>query len=385
MSRNASLKNVPAAVAGSPKKRTGIVLAANYNARHYGVKTAMTLHEAYQKCPELVTVPPDHKYYKQRSDEVMEQLLHYSPIVEQNSIDEAWLDMTGTEKLLGPAYKIATTIMNDLENNLDLWCSIGISSNKFLSKMAADMKKPLGITELWPKDVEKELWPLPAQKMYGVGSKTFHKLNMLNIKTIGDIAHFPAAELLKLFGAHGLSLHQKANGIDPSNVVPNSKDDMKSIGRSVTLESDAYKAESVRNIFFALAEDVGIRGRQHNKKGTVIQIILKFNDFKSITRQVTVEPTYYTKDLYDHGFQLLKKNWPPHKGVRLIGISLTGFCDHEQGQQLSIFDTLNPSPKEQMHLSLKKPSYTVDDLLDQIRKKHGSDAISRASLLRKKK
>lgn len=385
MSRDASLKDVPAAVAGSPEKRTGIVLAANYNARHYGVKTAMTLHEAYQKCPELITVPPDHKYYKQRSDEVMKRLLHYSPIVEQNSIDEAWLDMTGTEKLLGPAYKVATTIMNDLENHLDLWCSIGISSNKFLAKMAADMKKPLGITELWPKDVEKKLWPLPAQKMYGVGSKTFHKLKLLNINTIGDIANFSATELLRVFGAHGLSLHQKANGIDPSNVVPNSKDDMKSIGRSVTLESDAYKAESVRNIFFALAEDVAMQGRQHNKKGTVVQIILKSNDFKSITRQVTVEPTYYTKDLYDHGFQLLQKNWPPHKGVRLIGISLTGFCDHEQGQQMSIFDTLNHSPKKQTLLSLKKPSHTVDDLLDKIRKKHGSDSISRASLLRKKK
>jgi len=379
MRRSSALKDVPAAVAGDPQKRTGIILAANYRARDFGVKTAMTLNEAWKKCPELVTVPPDHSYYSECSKEVMDYLSHYTPVIEQNSIDEAWLDMTGTEKLFGTPHQTAQKIMEELKKELDLWCSIGISDNKFLAKMAADMKKPLGITELWSWDIPTKLWPLPAQMMYGIGKKTMEKLKQLKISTIHDLAHCSPSDLVHHLGSHGIDLHQKANGIDTSAVVAHLKEDMKSIGRSTTLAEDAYSAESVRDIFLALAEDVGMRARKYNKKGTTIQIILKFNDFKAITRQTTVPPTHYTKDLVDVGFRLLKKHWPTNRGVRLIGISLTGFNSQTGGKQMSIFDAMEDTSQGKE----EDKAYRIDEVMDRIRKKHGSKTISRASLLRK--
>jgi DNA polymerase-4 len=143
MTRNNGLVGIPAAVAGDPKKRTGIILAANYEARAQGVKTAMVVQEALRLCPKITLVPPDHRFYRQKSDEVMELLSHYTPILEQNSIDEAWLDMTGCQGLFGKPVASASRIMNEIKDGLRLWCSIGIAENKFLAKMASEMKKPL--------------------------------------------------------------------------------------------------------------------------------------------------------------------------------------------------------------------------------------------------
>ena len=170
MTRNDSLVGIPAAVAGDPKKRTGIILAANYEARSYGVKTTMVLHEALKLCPKIILVPPDHRFYGQKSEEVMDLLSNYTPILEQNSIDEAWLDMTGCEGLFGKPVEAAKRIMDEIKDRLGLWCSIGIAENKFLAKMAAEMKKPLGITELWKHDIPIKLWPLPVKEMYGIGA-----------------------------------------------------------------------------------------------------------------------------------------------------------------------------------------------------------------------
>ena len=157
MTRNPSLVGIPAAVAGDPKRRTGIILAANYEARAQGVKTAMVNHEALKRCPELTLVSPDHHFYGRKSEAVMHLLSNYTPDIEQNSIDEAWLDMTGSEGLFGKPLNAAQRIMDEIKDRLGLWCSIGIAENKFLAKMAAEMKKPLGITELWEKDIPEKL------------------------------------------------------------------------------------------------------------------------------------------------------------------------------------------------------------------------------------
>jgi len=216
MTRNPSLVGKPAAVAGDPRKRTGIILAANYEARAFGVKTAMVLHEAIKLCPKLTMVPPDHHFYGQKSEKVMDLLSNYTPTIEQNSIDEAWLDMTGSEGLFGKPFDAAKRIMDEIKNRLGLWCSIGIAENKFLSKMAAEMKKPLGITELWEKDIPIKLWPLPVKEMYGVGSKTAEKLDRMGIKTIGDLAKSKESLIVKTFGKGGNEIYQHANGIDNS-------------------------------------------------------------------------------------------------------------------------------------------------------------------------
>lgn len=381
MSRRPELWTRPAAVAGDPAKRTGIILAANYPARSLGVKTAMTLGDALRLCPDLVCVPPDHAFYSEKSKAFMTRLTDYSPMIEKNSIDEAWLDMTGTEHIFGTPVAAAEKIMRDLKENLSLWCSIGISDNKFLSKMASDMKKPLGITTLWHSEIPEKLWPLPVNKMWGIGEKTSAKLKNLNIVTIGDLAKADLRQLTQRLGDFSVALQQKANGHDHTALTIHEEDDIKSIGRSTTLAKDAYHVDEVRNVLMSLAEDVGRRARQHQKKGNTVQIQIKYNDFTSITRQVQLPTaTYYTQDLFDTAYALMQVHWPVQKGVRLVGISLSHFADSE-AHQMSIFDlphnkTIYQEPVE----SHRK----IDEVMDQIRQKYGADKIARASLLKPK-
>ena len=257
MTRNNSLVGIPAAVAGDPKKRTGIILAANYEARAYGVKTAMVLHEAMKLCPKITLVPPDHHFYGQKSEDVMDLLSNYTPALEQNSIDEAWLDMTGSEGLFGKPLDAAKRIMNEIKDSLGLWCSIGIAENKFLAKMAAEMKKPLGITELWKQDIPIKFWPLPVKEMCGIGGKTAEKLNRMGIKTIGELAKYDKYLLVNNLGKGGNEIYLHANGIDNSPILAHLDDDMKSIGRSRTLPEDITDIEKAKIVLMELADDIG--------------------------------------------------------------------------------------------------------------------------------
>ena len=287
MTRNASLIGIPAAVAGDPKKRTGIILAANYEARSFGVKTTMILHEALKLCPKLTTVPPDHHFYGQKSEEVMNLLSNYTPSLEQNSIDEAWLDMTGSEGLFGKPAVAAQRMMNEIKDSLGLWCSIGIAENKFLAKMAAEMKKPLGITELWEKDIPIKLWPLPVKEMYGIDAKTAEKLYKMGMHTIGDLAKSKEKLIVKTFGKGGIEIYQYANGIDHSPVLARVDDNIKSIGREKTLPDDITDIEKAKIVLMELADDIGMTARGQGKKGRTVHIKLKYSSFHSVTRQTT--------------------------------------------------------------------------------------------------
>lgn len=373
--KDPSLGGRPAAVAGDPKKRTGIILAANYEARALGVKTAMVLHEALKLCPGMLLVPPDHHFYAEKSQEVMGLLSNYTPIVEQNSIDEAWIDMTGTEGLFGKPEEAAKQIMDEIKDRLGLWCSIGIAENKFLAKMASEMKKPLGITTLWPDSIETKFWPLPVKSMYGVGKKTAEKLNYMGIRTIGSLAKYNKDYLVKTFGKVGTDLHLHANGFDPSPVKPHSLGDMKSIGRSKTLPQDISDINKARIILLELSEHVGMTARRHEKKGCTVQITLKFSDFSVLTRQTTVPETSSTKEIYRAGCSLLEENWDQSNPVRLIGISLGGFIGEGSSGQMSLFD-LAKDQKEQ------DKEARIDQVMDKIRNKHGMGKINRGTLIK---
>ncbi len=405
LTRRPELIGLPAAVAGDPLRRAGIILAANYEARAYGVKTAMVLHEALKLCPKMKIVPPDHHFYEQKSRDVMEILGRYTPVVEQNSIDEAWLDMTGCENLFGQPIESAKKIMDDIKNNLGLWCSVGIAENKFLSKMASDMKKPLGITELWAKDIPIKLWPLPVKSMYGIGAKTAEKLNISGINTIGELARFDTHILSKTFGKSANALHNHANGIDSSPVQAHSVDEMKSVGRSTTLPKDLEDIELAKPILLELSEDIGMSARKHGKKGRTVQITLKFSDFQSITRQTSLSPTYSTMEIYHAGCRLLEQNWKRSQAVRLIGISLTGFSDDCISDQISMFDTVteSSSPYGDKKIVETSSTYTIhqeipfanavldkrekedkiDIAMDKIKAKYGSQSITRAPQMKK--
>lgn len=384
MVRNPSLRGAPAAVAGDPKNRTGIILAANYEARAFGVKTAMVLHEAMKLCPGMVLVPPDHPYYEQSSRQVMAILAKYTPIVEQNSIDEAWLDMTGCEGLSGTPVDAARLIMQEIEETLGLWCSIGIAENKFLAKMASEMKKPRGITELWAEDVPIKLWPLPVRAMYGIGGKTAEKLGRMGIQTIGDLARVDRKFLTSVFGKGGDEMHRHANGIDQSSVLAHLDDDMKSIGRSTTLPEDISDLEKAKRVLMELADDIGQTARRHAKNGHTIQITLKYADFQVSTRQMTIQPTSATKEIYHASCRLLEQNWDPKRPVRLIGISLSGFHEDSAPAQISLFD----QPEQQGNAvkpDLSEKSRRIDQAMDEIRSKYGSDTIKVAALVKNKK
>jgi DNA polymerase IV len=376
MTRSPALKGVPAAVAGDPKKRTGIILAANYEARSFGVKTAMVLHEALKLCPDMQLVPPDHSFYSEKSKEVMTLLSSYTPVIEKNSIDEAWLDMTGCQGLFGNPVEMAQRIMNHIRDELDLWCSIGISENKFLSKMAADMKKPLGITELWLKDIHQKLWPLPVRAMYGIGKQTAKKLNNMGVETIGDLAPLNKTFILKNFGKSGIEMHNKANGIDPSPVEPHSEDEIKSIGRSTTLPEDLSDMDAAKIVLMQLADEVGMTARKHNKKGCTVQITIKYSNFNTITRQTTIPAANLTKDISSSGIQLLERHWNPNSSVRLLGISLSGFAEDNNTEQISMFDL-----PEMNHSSHKEEK--LEKTMDSLRNKYGVSKVKRAALLKK--
>jgi DNA polymerase-4 len=376
MTRNDSLVGMPAAVAGDPKKRTGIILAANYEARSCGVKTTMVLHEALKLCPELILVSPDHRFYEQKSYDVMGLLSNYTPILEQNSVDEAWLDMTGCEGLFGKPVEAAKRIMDEIKERLGLWCSIGIAENKFLAKMAAEMKKPLGITELWKHDMPAKFWPLPVKEMYGIGGKTAEKLNRMGIRTIGELARFDINLLVKTFGKGGNEIYQHANGIDNSPVLARMDGDIKSIGRSKTLPEDVSAIEKAKLVLMELADDIGMTARRHGKKGRTVHITLKYSDFQVVTRQATLPATCTTREIYRAGCGLLEQNWNRLHSVRLIGISLSGFHEDCSSGQLTLFDQMEDNANNDKN-------ERIDKVMDELRNKHGSEIITFASLVKK--
>jgi DNA polymerase-4 len=365
--RHPEIEGKPAAVAGDPVNRSGIILTANYEARKYGIKTTMILREAFRLCPDLIIIPPDHKFYEMKSKEVMEILSDYTPVIEQNSIDEAWLDMTGSESLFGQPLEAAGNIMDRIKNELDLWCSIGISENKFLAKMASEMKKPLGITELWKKDIEEKMWPLPVSLMYGVGKQTAKKLNSMGIYTIKDLALTKIDNIYKKLGKTGVELVRLARGIDDSPVNA-TREEVKSIGRSTTLAHDITDIEDAKAILMDLADDLGMSARKSGKKGNTVHITIKYSNFNTITRQMTINPTCNIKDIYAAGVKLLEKNWT-EEPVRLLGISLSGF--QNEREQISLFD-LDVDEKE---IKTDKKIDSLEDAILKIRKKYGTDII----------
>ncbi len=374
MSRNPALKGHPAAVAGDPKNRTGIILAANYDARAFGIKTTMLVQEALKLCPGLILVPPSHGFYEKKSMDVMRILSRYTPVMQQNSIDEAWLDLTGCRSLFGEPVEIAHKIMDDIINELDLWCSIGIAENKFLAKMASEMKKPLGITELWEKDVKTKLWPLKVREMYGIGKQTEKRLNELGIITIGDLSAIDRKVLLKNFGKYGDELARLAKGLDPSPVTPHPRHDTKSISRSTTLSRDTFDMEFARTVLLRLAEEVGEEARRYEFRGKTVSIVIRYDDFRTITRQRSIPATFLTMDIYRTGSSLLDEHWDRQRPIRLLGIGL-GNIEENATEQLSIFDLHEELPDG------NKREEKLEKAMDSIRLRFGTDKLKRAKLV----
>ena len=365
---NPELKKAPLIVGGDPEKRSGIVLAASYDAKKFGVKTTMTLNEAARLCPHAVFIKASHGLYDEMSQQVMKIFAEYAPVMEQLSIDEAFLDMTGTEKIFGDIMHIAKEIQNRILEELQLPCSVGISSNKLLAKMASDYKKPMGITTIYPHEVEEKLWPLRVSELFGVGKKSAAKLNQAGIQTIGELAKTDISILVSLFGeSMAWMLNRHANGID-SSVVESTKDESKSVGNEMTFPEDLVKTEDILNELLLLSDKVAYRLRRMSLKGRTISIKIKFNDFNLITRAHTIESATDSADCIFQNVKLLINNCKLTKPIRLLGVTVSNFKD-ENIKQLTLF-------------SYEKDKSKLDNMLDEIREKFGYNAVKRATNLK---
>lgn len=363
-------KGKPTAVAGSVEMRKGILVTSSYEARAKGIRTGMTVRQALNLCPELILISPNFDLYRKYSRAFLRIAGNYTPLVEAVSIDECFLDITGSSQF-GTPVEIAESIAKRVKDELALPCSIGIAPNKLLAKMASDMRKPDAITILRRREVPKLLWSKPCQTLYGIGSRTADKLLRLNIRTIGELAGADEKILLERFGVYGAWMKQAANGIDDSLVEP-LHEAPKSIGHTTTLPADLTDREQYRRVLLNLADQTTRRLRHQRMVSTTIQISIRDPDMRTITRSSTLTvPTDTTDDVYRIACRLMDAHWKEGKPVRLLGITLQGLSAKEETPlQLDLFSYEEKPKKDRL--------ITAMDIL---RDKYGESAVLTAGML----
>ncbi|MFD1707060.1 DNA polymerase IV [Siminovitchia sediminis] len=332
-----SLRGKPLAIAGDAKQRKGIIVTCSYEARKLGVKTTMQLWEAKRICPDLVVRQPNHERYRLVSREIFHVLRKYSDLVEPASIDEGYVDITECQEL-GSPIQIARMIQKELIQSLNLPCSIGIAPNKFLAKMASDMKKPMGITILRKRDIPAVLWPLPVIEMHGIGEKTAAKLEKIQIKTIKDLAHANELQLRSVLGIRGSRLKERANGVDRRKVDPEAAAVNKSIGSSVTLPKDTTYQAELFAVLEKLSEKVAARLKRKEYVTKNVAVMIRYKNRETITRSRMLDRTIVeAEDIFEAAKSLFLKNWNGQP-VRLLGITGQDLIKSDHAiEQLSLF------------------------------------------------
>ncbi|WP_281279877.1 DNA polymerase IV [Cohnella pontilimi] len=360
----------PTGVAGSVELRKGILVTSSYEARARGVRTGMTVRQAMQLCPDLTIIAPDFDLYRKYSKGFMRIAGNYTPMVEAVSIDECFLDVTGSGQF-GTPVEIAETIRSRVKNELSLPCSIGVAPNKLLAKMASDMRKPDAVTVLRRRDVPALLWGKPCQTLYGIGSKTADKLLRLNIRTIGELAAADERMLIDRFGVYGAWMKRAAHGIDDSPVEPLAEA-AKSIGHTTTLPADLTQKEQFRRVLLNLADQTTRRLRRHGMMCSTIQITIRDPSMKTITRAAGLAaPTDISEDVYKEACRLMDANWREGDPVRLLGITLQNLSPkQETAVQLDLF-TFEETPKRDK----------LATVMDRLRDKFGEGAVLTAGML----
>lgn len=331
------LRGKPVIVGGDPAKRHGIVLAASYEAKAFGVKTGMAVWEARVLCPDGIFLKPGHSHYVNFSARIIRIMKDFSPLVEPFSIDEAFMDLSGCGHLFGSSLDIALKLKKRIKEEVGVMCSVGVGPNKLLAKMAAGMQKPDGLTVLDLTDVPDKMWPLPARELFGIGSRLEKRLRDLNIHTIGDLACYPLAVLRKRFGLLGHVLYLSANGIDYSPVDPRSLEKVKSIGHQITLPRDYRGYPQIEVVILELCEIVCRRVRLGGFVGRTVNLTLKDVEFLWVSRSQSVTcPTASANDIYRVAVELLRRHWPEWKPVRMVGVSLAGLVKNTS-EQVDLF------------------------------------------------
>lgn len=362
------IRLIPSAVGGDRDKRTGVILAKSIPAKRYGIKTGEPVALALRKCPELYLARPDFRLYENCSQAFMDICRQYAPVVEKYSIDECFLDMSGTERIYPDPVAVANRIREDIKEKLGFTVNIGIGSNKLLAKMASDFEKPDKVHTLYEHEIEEKLWKLPVRELFTVGASTADKLERACIKTVGELARLDLQILKTLVGAKlGEQLHLFANGVDNSQVT-DAPEKAKGYSNSTTLENDVTTAEEAYRILLALADTTTARMRADGARAYCVGVTIRGNDFKDRSHQRRLtEATDITAEVFKLCKQLFNELWDRRTPLRLLGISLTNVtCDEEA--QMSFFED-----------NKKEKARAADKALDDIRNKYGSDTITRGA------
>lgn len=366
------LRTIAAVIGGDEESRHGIVVAKSEIAKSYGVKTAETLQEARRKCPNLLIVPPRHAVYKEYSQKLMSLLREYTPVIEKFSIDEAFLDMTGTSPEIETApVDVAEQLRRAIHERLGFTVNIGVSSCKVLAKMASDFEKPNRVHRLFPEDIQEKMWPLPIGRLFLVGQSASRKLYNLGIRTIGDLAVFERSIILSHLGRQGEVIYDYANGIDDSP-VQSEPADAKGYGNSMTLSQDVTSPAQAKKYLLSLCETVSSRLREDSVIAGVAVVHIKYATFvKSSHQRTLATPTNVTDILYETICQLFDECWDGSP-IRLLGVS-TSKITGEALRQLNLSDMTDEGNSQKRE--------KLDSAIDAIRKKYGNSAIIRASFL----
>ena len=334
-----ALKGKPVVVGGASDQR-GVVSAASYAARKFGVHSAMPLRTAGKLCPHAIFVEGHPERYREYSGKVYAVLQGFSPVVEMASVDEAYVDMTGTERLLGPPLQAAHTLHEKMKAETGLNCSIGIATSKLVAKIASDQAKPNGILSVMPGVEANFLAPLEVRRIPGVGKVTEKNLHAIGIRRIGDLAALEEADLEARFGKWGLALAGKSQGVDAGGWFDSEigeRDQPKSISHEHTFDSDTLAPDRIDSTIAHLAEKVGRRLREHGLYARTIQLKLRYSDFSTITRAHSLPaPTQIDIDLVENARKLVRDNWDRKRTIRLLGVHASGFVE-ERGQ-LNLID-----------------------------------------------
>lgn len=371
---NIDIRTIPAIIAGDESKRHGIVLAKSPIAKKYGIVTSETIYQAKMKCPNLKIFSPNHEIYQRKSKQLMNYLKTFTPIMEQFSIDECFLDMTGTKYLYTNHLELAYKIKDEIKEKFGFTVNVGIGNNKLCAKMASDFEKPDKVHTLLKSEIKEKLWPLPVNDLFMCGKKTSIELNKMNIYTIKDLAEYDFQKLEKKFKSQAKYLKQAAWGIDESKVEER-KDKRQSISTTRTLPHDEENKEKLKEVLFVQTEDVCRQLREQNLYASTIAIIYKDKYFKSTTVQEQLEnATDNTKEILKKINSLFEKSYN-NMPVRLIGVRLANLTKFKN-TQVSIFDTeIDNDSKEE----------SIQKTVDKINKKFGSSLIMPASIKKLKK
>ncbi|MBL9094626.1 MAG: DNA polymerase IV [Planctomycetaceae bacterium] len=359
----------PVIVGGTAEGR-GVVAAANYVARKFGIHSAMPAVTARRLCPQAVFLPVRMSHYAAISHQIREIFEQYTPLVEPLSLDEAFLDVTGSEHLFGSAAEIARRIKQQIRDEVRLVASVGVAPNKFLAKIASDLRKPDALVVVEPDKVQGFLDPLPVGRLWGVGKVTNQVFERYGIRTIGRLREVPPETLTELFGSAGEHYWKLAHGIDERRVVPDRE--AKSISHETTFAQDIDAQESLRAVLLELVDQVARRLRRHGLKGRTVELKVRFADFTTITRsQALAERSDVTEELAQAAVTLLTTRLPAgHLPVRLLGMGVSGL--QSQPTQGLLFDAEERQKQRQL-----------DDVADRIKERFGGAALGRASSMAK--